>query len=105
MWLAQGSASESTIALITAKVATSPSVPAGLLFGGAVRRILPQARGFRLYRAGGPNNCRQRLTSDFKQLGRILAPHRLTDTFATVTSRVHVLDCEENCDRTAARRL
>ncbi len=32
MWLAQGSASESTIALITAKVGTSPSVPAsGLL--------------------------------------------------------------------------
>src|SRR5947209_19922621 len=31
MWLARVSASESTRGLITAKVATSPSVPAGLL--------------------------------------------------------------------------
>ena len=38
MWLAQGSANESTMALITAKVATSPSVPAGLLFEALSRR-------------------------------------------------------------------
>jgi len=83
------------------------SISAGrITFRGTIRRIVvPQARGFRLSSRRGPNNCRQRLISDFRQLGRILAPHRLTDTFATVASRVHVLDCDENCDMTAPRHL
>ena len=56
MWLARSSASESTIALITAKVATSPSVPAGLLFealsGASSHRR--GASGF--HRVVGPEN-------------------------------------------------
>jgi hypothetical protein len=36
-----------------------------------IRRILPQARGTRLHRVGGPNHRGQRVISDLDQLGRI----------------------------------
>jgi hypothetical protein len=49
-------------------------------------------RGFRLYRVGGLTTAGSGSYAIFKQLGRILAPHRLTDTFATGASRVHVLE-------------